>query len=193
LELEKLIGAIAAAFKDGGIEYVIVGSNASMIWGEPRMTSDVDIIAQISPEKIDTLAATLKKPRFVLDDVAAKEIVRTGQTFNIIDMETGLKVDITAKTDARFDDSLFERRQLCEYPGGFSAYIASPEDTILSKLLFYQISGSDKHLRDVAGILAVSGNILDMDYLNRWAKELAVFDLLSQIAEKCEVGLDKDD
>ena len=156
-----------------------------MIWGEPRMTRDIDIIAEISPEQVDTLAAALDRSHFFFDDVAAKKIVITGQTFNIIDMETGLKVDVTAKKDARLENSLFERKQLYKYPGGFSAYIASPEDTILSKLLFYQIGGSDKHLRDVAGILAVSGDILDKDYLIRWARELDVFDILSKIAEKC--------
>ena len=51
-------------------------------------------------------------------------------------------------------------------------FIAAVEDVILGKLWYYQEGGSEKHLRDIAGIVQVSGDRLDRDYIEKWAKQL---------------------
>lgn len=74
----------------------------------------------------------------------------------------------------------FERRRPALI-GGQSVYVVSPEDSILSKLEWARISGSERQVRDVRGIVRVQAERLDHAYLRRWALDLDVADLLEQV------------
>ena len=68
--------------------------------------------------------------------------------------------------------------------GGHDAYVARPEDVILSKMLYYREGGSEKHLRDITGMLKVSGDIIDKAYVEKWARDMGVLDIWQAILNR---------
>lgn len=83
-----------------------------------------------------------------------------------------------------FDRSRFLRGRRVRPGPSYEATFASPEDVILKKLVFYREGGSEKHLRDVAGVLKISGGDLDRSYLDEWAERLEVADVWRVVLEK---------
>jgi hypothetical protein len=154
------------------IPYAVVGSYASSAWGEPRMTRDIDILVQLSANQVEQLCREFPAPDFYVSQVAARDAVMHGSQFNIIHPTSGNKIDFMIAASRDHVDCQLERRQLIEFEPSVSGYVASPEDVILGKLSYYREGGSEKHVRDIKGILKVSGHAIDHDYLNRRASEL---------------------
>jgi hypothetical protein len=170
-----------------GIAYVIGGSMASTAHGRIRTTMDVDIVADLKPTHIDPLIQALGAA-FYVDAGAAQSAVQRRASFNLIHLETIFKVDIFVAKDRPFDKQQLARREkqaLGPEPDQ-TAYVASAEDTILAKLEWYRLGGevSERQRRDIQGIIEVSGDRLDLDYLRHWANALNVADLLANILDK---------
>ncbi|MCA9022227.1 MAG: hypothetical protein KDA74_18890 [Planctomycetaceae bacterium] len=163
------------------IPYRIVGSMASIIYGEPRFTNDVDILVDLTSEKIEPLCQEFSLPDYYVSAKTAQEAIVSRKQFNILHFPTGFKVDLILTTDSdfsRLDISLGKR---ITSAGFYDAMFASPENVILKKLLFFQQGGSDKHLRDCASILLVQGETIDQKYLDQWAEQLGVSDELGLV------------
>lgn len=96
----------------------------------------------------------------------------------------GLKIDLIVAGDSDFDRSRFRRAVVVEPAADFRASFASPEDVILKKMEFYRDGGSDKHLRDIAGILRVSGDRVERAYVEEWASRLGVGEIWAAILER---------
>lgn len=159
------------------IHYMIVGSHASIYYGEPRFTQDVDIVVELTPSVLPGLLERFPASEFYVSEDAAREaLARRGQ-FNIVHGASGVKIDVFIGKDTEYDRLRFERRQRLPLVPGREAYFARPEDVILYKLLYCREGGSDRHLRDIAGILAVSGADVDVEYIAEWARRLGVVDL----------------
>lgn len=103
---------------------------------------------------------------------------RRGQ-FNVIDLETGWKADLIVRKQRAFSLEEFGRRQPAELEG-VPVFLATAEDTVLAKLEWSKASGSERQLRDVAGVLRVAGDQLDNEYLERWAGVLEVEEQLAR-------------
>lgn len=157
-----------------GVAYFITGSVASGIWGESRHTQDVDFAVNLPRERAAELCAVFQPPDWYADAESARQASDRGGQFNIIYIPEAVKADIMTLADVPFNRSRFSRRQLVALPGGGSAMFASPEDVILKKLEYRREGGSDKHLRDIAGIVRVSGGSLDLQYVTEWADALGV-------------------
>jgi len=156
------------------IEYHIGGSVASGIWGEMRYTQDIDLVADIKESQIDLLSNAFS-PRFYISKVAVKDAIAFGNSFNIIDNQTGWKVDIFVLPNDLFQQSRFDRKQRISINElGQTLNFSSPEDTILQKLLWYRMTeqGSEKQWRDILGILKLQQSILDFIYIQEWADTL---------------------
>ena len=140
--------------ESANIPYIIVGSIASMIYGEPRLTRDMDIVLDIHPSDAQNFSQLFLQPDFYCppSEVLNDEIRNKGQ-FNLLHPATGLKIDVMVKKNTPFDSGRFARSQKIEIWPGFFAQIASPEDVIIKKLEFYRDGQSEKHLRDIAGII----------------------------------------
>jgi hypothetical protein len=118
-----------------------------------------------------------------LSEQAAKEAVSTGRMFNVIDPRTALKADLWVFKGDPFGQSMLNRRQRVELLPGFQAYLGSPEDVLLHKLLWHKLNPSQRQLGDAAGIAAVQSVKLDLGYLRDWASKQTTADLLEEILQ----------
>lgn len=164
---------ILRLLEDNSIEYMVVGSVASIIYGEPRLTRDMDVVIEMSSKDVIKLEKMFPLNEYYCPphEVLTSEVINAGQ-FNIIHHETGLKIDFIIRKNSEHSKEEFSRRQKIPFWEDFAAYIASPEDVIIKKLIYYQEGRSEKHLKDIQGIMA---NLeLDYEYLNKWISKLGL-------------------
>ena len=166
-----------------GVQYFIGGSLASTYHGMVRTTQDVDIIADLRAEHIQSLIDVLQT-EFYMDDKMITNAIADRSSFNIIHRESMIKVDVFLPRSRNFEKNQFSRTRkgiLSSNPK-MVANVASPEDTILAKLEWYRMGGevSERQWRDVLGVLKVQTGRLDVDYLHQMAHELNVEDLLDR-------------
>lgn len=172
-----------------GIPYLIGGSLASSIHGIARATRDVDIIADMTERDIEAFSGELKD-RFYIDSEMIREAIKYHSSFNLIHLESMFKVDVYILKQDAFSTEEFKRRRklvISPFPEK-TAYVATPEDTILSKLEWFRMGGgvSDRQWNDVLGILKVQRGRLDIGYLQDWACELNLADLLKRSLEEAD-------
>ncbi len=169
-----------------GIPYVVGGSIASSLHGLTRATQDVDLLALIKPEQARAFAAELQS-EFYADEQTIVNAVRMRRSFNVIHLDSIYKVDVFVARGSGFEASQLERRQqkILQNDPQRIAQVATPEDTILAKLVWYRKGNeiSEQQWRDVRGIIEAKTGTLDLEYLRHWAEELGVADLLARAME----------
>jgi len=174
---------VTAVFEKLSIPYLIGGSLASALYGMVRTTQDADIIAEMRPEHLQPFVSALKD-EFYLDDEMIATAIQHKSSFNIIHRETMFKVDVFIPQPRPFLRSQLARaqKQTFSFESEVSARFASPEDTILAKLEWYRLGGeiSDRQWRDILGVLKIRAGALDLGYLQKWADELKLSDLLER-------------
>jgi hypothetical protein len=165
------------------VPYLIGGSLASTLYGMVRTTQDADIVAEMRLEHLQPFVLALQD-EFYLDDEIIADSIQRNSSFNILHRETMFKVDVFIPRPRPFLQSQLARaqKQTFVFENEVSAKFASPEDTILSKLEWYRLGGeaSERQWRDILGIMKTRAGALDIDYLNEWAGELNVADLLKR-------------
>jgi hypothetical protein len=163
------------------VRYAIVGSFASSIWGESRLTQDIDVVIDLKPGEVDALCNAFPEPEFYVSRPAANEAVSLAGQFNVIHPSSGNKIDfmVAARTDWAL--AQLNRSKVVSLFPDLPACVAAPDDVILGKLIYYREGGSEKHLRDIAGILKMSGTLIDRAYLDQSAKRLGVEDSLKAV------------
>lgn len=168
--------AIARILNDMRIPYLVTGGMSVVVWGRPRFTADVDVFIGIEPHELATFAKELRRigSHVYIDEDAMREAYAAEGEFSIVDSESGIKADfwIARRADA-FSASRLARR-VPKVIAEETVYFSSPEDLILSKLLWHRQSPSDRQIEDVRSVLAVSGMVLDRAYLEEWAAKLGV-------------------
>lgn len=171
----ELLAKIVEALDAAGIKHMVTGSFASTFHGEPRMTRDIDVVIDPDTTTIAVFVEQFDTNTFYIDDAVAATARR--DMFNVIDVTTGWKVDLIIRKDRAFSEEEF-RRRVPTTIGGVATYVASAEDTILSKLEWSARSGSERQLRDVVSVIQVQRATLDFDYLDKWARKLGIADQL---------------
>ncbi len=176
-----------ARLLDGmSVPYMVVGSVASSLYGDSRATADVDIVADLRAEKVSPLVAALHED-FYVDEGAIHRAVQSRRSFNAIHFDSLFKVDVYVLPAEAFDQQQMERRRREKlFPDSAQeVYLSSPEDTVLSKLRWHRRGGetSARQLTDVAGIIKIQSDRLDVAYLCEWADKLNVRDLLDKAFE----------
>jgi len=183
-EFQKAIYLFINVLNDLEIPYYIGGSVASSVFGLPRSTMDVDIIADINTSHVKYLVLRLKDEYYIDEGVILQAINRKS-SFNIIHFETMMKVDVFLLKDRPYDKEAFNRKQLDnlgQFENAIDLYFSSPEDIILSKLEWFKMGGgvSERQWKDLIGVLKVQGRNLNLEYLKKWAIELRFLDLLQR-------------
>jgi hypothetical protein len=165
VDQRRLLHHAARFFNDLEIPYFVTGSMASFLYGEPRLTQDIDIVADIQESHIPALLRSFPATEFYIDEFSIRRAILARSQFNIIHPSSGNKIDVIIPQEGPFDLGRFERRRSVRTPDGLTIQYSSPEDIIISKLEFYREGRSDKHLRDIAGIIKISGEELDLGYI----------------------------
>ena len=169
-----------------GVGYMLVGSYASGVLGEPRLTLDIDVVIKLVPEDIPVLARAFPGPEFYFDPTAAHDVMQHGGTFNVIHPSSGNKIDFIGYQESSWSRQQLYNRRRTRILDDLEAYIASPEDVILSKMQFYHEGGHEKHLRDITGILRVQQEAIDREYIAQWAAELSVTEVWHAILRRLQ-------
>ncbi len=161
---------------------MLTGALVSSMQGIPRMTHDIDIVVVLDEHKAEKLARFFPEPDYCLDGASAREAVKLKSSFNLIDLTEGSKVDFWLLTDDPFDQSRFARKHE-EALLGMKVPVSSPEDTILQKLKWAEMSGgSEKQMADALSIMEIQGEGLDLAYLETWAERLGVSERFRRIS-----------
>jgi len=157
------------------IPYMVAGSVASMVYGEPRLTNDIDLVVVLDEQYSRTLGQLFPADRFYCPPpetvTAETRRLRQGH-FNIIHHDSGMKADVyPAGTEALQAWGLAHRRRV-ELERDQGLWIAPAEYVILKKLEYYREGRTEKHLHDIRGMLAVSGDQMDTAFLDAWIEDL---------------------
>lgn len=170
----ELFLLFTSPLNDLGLTYLVTGSVASIIYGEPRVTHDIDIVLELHATDAVRLV-----PAFPLEDFYCPpaEVIQLEARreqrghFNLIHHETGYKADIYIMSNQPLHSWAMKRRRSIELHGG-SLWVAPPEYVILRKLEYLREGGSEKHARDIRGMLEVSGQSIDRESIENWVRRL---------------------
>lgn len=189
-ELAEALTPFVELLEARGIDYEIGGSLASATHGVARTTLDADVVAALTPADASPLVAMLAD-RYYVDLARVQDAIARRRSFNLIHLQTMLKIDVFVRRERAFDVSRAGRAaldSLSPTPGTRSFRISSAEDIILAKLEWFRVGGgvSERQWGDVLGVLRVGGPRLDRAYPSRWAAELGVADLLEQALGQAE-------
>lgn len=186
---------VADIFEQLEVPYFVGGSLATAVHGVARSTMDVDIVADLSLDQATALVERLGD-LFYSDLTMIQTAIRGQSSFNVIHLATMFKVDVFVRGEQPFDRSQFRRRvrTILADETDRAAFIASPEDNILAKLVWYRQGGevSDRQWQDVVNVIRIQSGLLDDEYLSLWAANLGVFDLLERVRQQPPLSCDPD-
>jgi len=155
------------------LQYMISGSVASILYGKPRMTQDMDIVVVFAADKIDQFVESFPIEEYYCPPAEAiQEALQHGDRglLNVIDQKTGFKIDIYPASDDPLITWGFEHRKKVELIENEEVFVAPPEYVIVKKLEYYKEGGSQKHLEDIRGMLEVHGDQIDTEIVEDWCK-----------------------
>jgi hypothetical protein len=183
MEILEVLQRVISKLEELRIPYMVSGSAASSFHAFVRTTQDGDLVVALGLDQVKKFAAAFA-PEFYLDRASIRHALQMGGSFNLIHLESSLKIDFFPLRKRSFSQQEFSRRQprLLLKESIAPAYVATAEDTLLSKLEWFRAGGevSENQWKDVVGILKVQADTLDVAYLNQWARELHVEGLLEK-------------
>ncbi|MFH2053277.1 MAG: DUF6036 family nucleotidyltransferase [bacterium] len=162
---------IIAALDAAGIPYMLTGSFASSLHGLTRATQDIDFVIAPTENQLRELVRQLPSEDYYVDLEAALDALRRRSQFNVIDLDTGWKVDLIVRRERPFSVQEFERRQEIDF-SGLRLAVATAEDVILAKLEWATLGSSQRQIEDVAGILQLRHQEIDLEYVEDWVTRL---------------------
>jgi len=184
MEQSDLLRYVVHILEKTGVRYFVTGSTATIFYGDPRFTNDIDIVVDLPESKVSEFCAGFPAADFYVSEPAAREAVATKGQFNIIHGTSGLKVDVIVPELSAFNQSRFARVKRLPTEDAVAVCFASPEDVIIKKMEFHRMGGSDKHLRDITGVLRLSRERIDLDYISKWAKQLNLDDIWAAVQKR---------
>ncbi len=174
------------ALESIAIEYMVVGSYASVAYGEARFTQDIDIVVDLRPHHITRFLIAFSEPEYYRSESAIREAVRDSFQFNVLHPTTGNKLDFMLPRKDAWGRSRLQRARPVRLIPDRDVMTASPEDIIIGKLWYYSEGGGDRHLRDISGILRVTGEAVNRSEIERWAKELGYLEIWNRVIGKSQ-------
>lgn len=169
MDILKGLRNIVHVFDTEEIPYMIVGGFATSYYNLYRFTADIDINVQMYPFDIEKIVKYFPDWLPMLESY--KQNAEKGIVFNLTDFDSGVKYDFMLYQDSDYNWAAFERRKKVAF-SGITCFIASPEDLIISKLIWYNLSKSGKQKEDIEFLLELDG--LNKQYLENWAFNLQI-------------------
>jgi hypothetical protein len=163
---------VVSALDRAGIPHMLTGSFASSFHGSPRATQDIDLVIEADVERLETFIRALPPAEYYVDRDAIEALQNESQ-FNVIDLETGWKVDLIIRKSRPFSVEEFGRRRQAVFEDT-PLSIATVKDIVVAKLDWARMGGSHRQIEDVAAILRVRRGDLDLPYLERWIEQLGL-------------------
>jgi len=174
MEQAELLKKLVVTLEKISVPYLLTGSLATSAFGEPRFTHDIDVVVWLTLAQVPPLCAAFPAPDYYCDQTAAEHAARQRFQFNILHPASGQKVDVIVATDSEFDRARLARGIRVPAGPDFDATFSAPEDLIIKKLEYFREGGSEKHLRDIVGVLKVQGERVDRAYLTDWIARLGL-------------------
>lgn len=177
-----LVGLFIEPLEGTRIPYMITGGVASVIYGDPRFTRDIDVVLDLRLTDVPRLAQAFPENDYYVppSETLAEEASRSpAGHFNVVHRDTALRADIYLAGDDPLHAWAFQHRQRMRLEAT-EIWVAPVEYVVLRKLQYYRASESDRHLRDVAMILRISGDVMDARELDHWLTELDLGDAFRQ-------------
>jgi hypothetical protein len=186
MEQIELLRFTIHALESLEIPYALVGSYGTSVFGEPRFTRDIDMLVELVESKVSTFCASFPVPDFYLSEASVRDAVRRRFQFNLLHPASGNKVDFILPTNEPWSRSQLGRSKRVQLRPGLEGSVAAPEDLILGKLWYFSEGGGERHLRDISGILRISGDKVDRKEIERWATELGYLEIWRQVTEMAD-------
>jgi len=167
------------AIEASQLEYMIGGSFALYAWGDVRTTRDFDLVVHLPGQKISTLSVELEKRQMLVPPEILLDLLMQPEgdlPVNAMHLDSSYKAELfLLRPDDTFRSTCLERRRLVDLgePLG-KVFVHAPDDLIINKVKYYGLSRQTKHIRDIASILAVSGDEIDWAYLMKWMRQLGL-------------------
>ena len=170
-----LLQRVCKLLDENNIPYMITGSIAMNIYTIPRMTRDIDIVVELSLDRVDEFTDMFPDSYFNIDTI--KDKIKRKGIFNIIDHTTGFKIDFIIRKDTEYFKLAFERRQRIKELDT-ELCVISLEDLIIAKIIWIQQNQSEKQIHDIESLLLNPDK--DMNYITEWCNDLKLrtFNLL---------------
>jgi len=174
----RLIARLSRELRNEGIPFMLIGGQAVLLHGEPRLTLDIDVTLGVSPERLDDILSVSE----ALDLDPLPEEIRTfvRETFVLpcADSSSGIRVDFIFSTTP-YETQAIEHAQTVEVEGEDVSF-ATAEDLILHKLF----AGRPRDVEDARGVVRRKGQELDWEYMRRWAGEFALLPGREELVEQ---------
>lgn len=169
----QLLKAVTYFLENNKISYMVTGAWSAIYYGRPRASHDIDFVVEFGDKDIEKILKIFKSlPEIFLVQIESiQEAAKYKSMFNIIHLPTMLKLDFWLLTDKEFDKARFKRKKKVKILGQ-NMEMATAEDTIIQKLIWYEMGEIEKHLVDAAFVFQIQKKNLDKKYLNLWVKKL---------------------
>jgi hypothetical protein len=182
-----LIDLVASVCEELDLPYAIGGSLASMVYGEFRTTADIDVVLSLHAKDVRLFLSRFPRPDYYHDEGAAMEAVRSGGQFNILITGELLKIDVHIAADPIAMAQITRARRM-KAPSGRIVSYSPPEELIVKKLGYYDLSGSERQLRDIASMLRVSGALIDQQQVSALAAQCGLEKAWEAVQRRLTLG-----
>ncbi len=172
--------------EEANIRYMATGSVASMLYGIPRFTHDLDLVIELAGQQIEAIVHAFPLESFYAPPAEVMQVESHRPYrghFNIIHHDTGLKADIYVHGRDLLQAWGLAHKTRIELPDGQGMWVAPPEYVILRKLEYYREGQAEKHLHDIRGMLDISGDIIDHTIIREWVERLELLKQWTQVSE----------
>lgn len=176
LDILKLV---AQRLNDAKIDYMLSGSTALSFYGKPRMTRDIDIVIVIPPGEVDCFVKLFEQDFYIDRDMAA-DAIKNQSMFNIIHLETVIKIDFIIRKNQEYRILEFNNRKKMKLEDQ-EISVVSVEDLIISKLYWAKDSFSEMQIKDIVNLMELD---FDMDYVKKWCTRLGLDLILGRVLDE---------
>ncbi len=169
MQSPDLLSVFIPLLEKSGASYFVTGSIASIFYGEPRLTHDIDVVIHLPQKDLTSFSSLFPLEKFYCPPEEVLQIESRRKPFghfNLIHHETGLKADIYPDAGDKLHEWAFQRRKRIDLGEGLAVWLAPPEYLIIRKLEFFREGHSEKHLEDIRKMLPQVGQDLEKEFLN---------------------------